>query len=220
MLRTRFTLTNISRALAGGVNDATGFTRWLDNNLFQGATFAEFRRDRRPWIWINAADIYNRTTFVFGQTAFSAMCSDLEAYPIADAVAASAAVPVVFAPVVIQTFAGSCGRRLPEWIERARNDTGASPIAQGLCHRDRPIQRRLDALHQAARRRLGRQLRSLRIHDRAPLIQYPLWAAHAAAGGEAAPSVDHGRRRGTRPVGQLGPDHPGPVRSRTGFRGR
>src|SRR4051794_14729782 len=39
VLRTRFTLTNISRALSGGVNDATGFTRWLDDNLFRGATF-------------------------------------------------------------------------------------------------------------------------------------------------------------------------------------
>ncbi len=77
-LRTKFTLINIQRALSGGVNDATGFTRWLDDNLFQGATFAEFRADRRPRIWINAADIYNRTTFVFGQTAFSAMCSDLD----------------------------------------------------------------------------------------------------------------------------------------------
>src|SRR5215813_9813637 len=70
-LRTKFTLVNIQRALSGGVNDATGFTRWLDENLFEGATFAEFRADRRPRIWINAADIYNRTTFVFGQTAFS-----------------------------------------------------------------------------------------------------------------------------------------------------
>src|SRR5215467_10457080 len=31
-LRTRFTLLNIQRALAGGVNDATGFTSWLDEN--------------------------------------------------------------------------------------------------------------------------------------------------------------------------------------------
>jgi len=127
-LRTRFTLTNIQRALAGGVNDATGFTRWLDENLFQGATFAQFRNDRRPRILINASDIYNRTAFLFSPTAFSAMCSDIASYPIADAVAASAAVPVVFAPVVIRTYAGACNRRLPEWIERARNDTAASPM--------------------------------------------------------------------------------------------
>ncbi len=132
VLRTRFTLANIQRALAGGVNDATGFTRWLDENLFQGATFAEFRNDRRPRILINASDIYNRTTFVFSPTTFSAMCSDLSAYPIADAVAASAAVPVVFAPVVIQTFAGGCNRQLPEWIARARSDIAVSPMLKAF----------------------------------------------------------------------------------------
>jgi len=131
-LRTNFTLTNIQRALAGGVNDATGFTRWLDENLFDGATFSQLRNDRRPRILINAADIYNRTTFLFTPTSFSAMCSDLASYPIADAVAASAAVPVVFAPVVIQTYAGACNRRLPEWVDRARRDVAASPMLRSL----------------------------------------------------------------------------------------
>ncbi len=133
-LRTNLSILNVSRALAGGVNDSTGFTRWLDQNLFEGATFAEFRADRRPRIWINAADIYNRTTFVFGATAFSAMCSDLSSYPLADAVAASAAVPVVFAPVVIQNFSGSCNRPLPDWIVRARADPAAAPMLKAFAN--------------------------------------------------------------------------------------
>ena len=131
-LSTGVTPGNISRALAGGINDSRAFPRWLDDNLFNGATFEMFRADRRPRIWINAADIYNRTTFVFGATAFSAMCSDLASYPIADAVAASAAVPVVFAPVVIQTYAGGCERPLPEWIERARSDPAAAPMLKSF----------------------------------------------------------------------------------------
>jgi NTE family protein len=130
-LSTGVTPSNISRALAGGINDSRAFPRWLDDNLFNGATFEVFRADRRPRIWINAADIYNRTTFVFGATAFSAMCSDLNSYPIADAVAASA-VPVVFAPVVIQTYAGKCERPLPEWIERARSDPAAAPMLKSF----------------------------------------------------------------------------------------
>jgi NTE family protein len=124
-LRTNLTLVNLSRGMAGGVNDAKGFTRWLDANLFHGATFSVFRARRRPRIWINASDIYNRTPFVFGRTAFAAMCSDLADYPIADAVAASAAVPFVFAPVVIKTYPGQCPLPLPEWIQRAR----ANPTA-------------------------------------------------------------------------------------------
>ena len=60
----------------------------VDANLFEGATFSDMRRTRGPGVWINAADIYNRTTFVFGSAAFAALCSDLASYPIADAVAA------------------------------------------------------------------------------------------------------------------------------------
>ncbi len=133
-LSTKVTPATLTRALAGGVNDSRAFPRWLDENLFNGATFASYRADRRPRIWINAADIYNRTPFVFGQTAFSAMCSDLDSYPIAEAVAASAAVPVVFAPVVIQTYASGCQHPLPEWIERARRDPAASPMLKSFAN--------------------------------------------------------------------------------------
>jgi NTE family protein len=127
-LRTNITPANLSRALAGGINDATGLTRWLNENLFDGATFAEFQSGNRPRIWINAADIYNRTPFVFSPVEFSAMCSDLNTYPLADAVSASAAVPVVFAPVVMKTYSGACNRPLPDWIERARKDPNAVPM--------------------------------------------------------------------------------------------
>jgi NTE family protein len=131
-LNTGVSVLSISRALAGGVNDSTQFPRWLDANLFQGATFGEFRQDRRPLIWINASDIYNRTTFVFGTTTFSALCSDLSSYPIADAVAASAAVPVLFAPVVIRSYPERCGTKLPERIERVRRDPLAPPMLKAF----------------------------------------------------------------------------------------
>lgn len=127
-LQTQASLVNLSRALAGGINDSTGFPRWLDANLFQGATFAQFRAEGRPRVWINASDIYNRTPFVFGATAFRAMCSDLSEYPLAEAVAASAAVPVAFAPVVIQTYPGKCNDPLPAWIVRARDNANAPPM--------------------------------------------------------------------------------------------
>jgi NTE family protein len=127
-LQTDLNLGTIGRALAGGINDSQGFPRWLDANLFHGATFAEFREAGRPRVWINASDIYNRTPFVFGATTFNAMCSDLSKYPLANAVAASAAVPVAFAPVVIQTFPGKCNDPLPAWIIKARDDTHAPPM--------------------------------------------------------------------------------------------
>jgi NTE family protein len=126
-LNTRISLGNIGRALGGGVNDSQ-FTDWLDRNLFDGARFDAFREDKRPRVWINASDIYNRTPFVFGKTAFDALCSDIRSYRIAEAVAASAAVPLAFAPIVLQTFPGGCATQLPAWIERARRDPNAQPL--------------------------------------------------------------------------------------------
>jgi NTE family protein len=127
-LQTDLTISTIGKALAGGINDSQGFPRWLDANLFNGATFGEFRDAGRPRVWINASDIYNRTPFVFGATTFNAMCSDLSKYPLANAVAASAAVPVAFAPVVIKTFPRQCSDPLPAWIVKARDDRNSSPM--------------------------------------------------------------------------------------------
>ena len=101
-LKMDLSLLNIARGLQGGINDPTLFPRWLDDNLFEHATFKSLLTQRRPLVWINASDIYDRTPFVFGRVLFGALCSDLSTYPISMAVAASAAVPVVFAPVVIQ----------------------------------------------------------------------------------------------------------------------
>jgi predicted acylesterase/phospholipase RssA len=130
-LRTAVSLANIGRALNGGVND-NQFSRWLDDNLFDGATFSAFSAGRRPSVWINASDIYNRTPFVFGPVAFDALCSDIRPYKIADAVAASAAVPLAFAPIVLQTYPGGCSTRLPDWIERARHNPDAQPLLRSF----------------------------------------------------------------------------------------
>ena len=65
---------------------------------------------------------------MFGSVAFDAMCSDLMSYPISEAVAASAAVPVVFAPIVLETYPGRCQTKLPDWIARARADRNAQPL--------------------------------------------------------------------------------------------
>jgi NTE family protein len=127
-LTTEISLLNIAKGLQGGINDAGAFPTWLDNNLFDHATFKTLLYQRRPFVWINASDIYSRTPFVFGSVLFGALCSDLANYPISLAVAASAAVPVVFAPVVIQNFPGGCSVPLPDWVERVRHQQNAPPL--------------------------------------------------------------------------------------------
>jgi NTE family protein len=113
-LRTPYTPVSVIRAYEGGVNDAEQFPRWLDENLFQGATFKELNSAHRPRVLINASDVYNRTPFVFNDTTFKAICSDLNSYPIASAVAASAAIPVVFAPIVLTSYGSRCQATLPQ----------------------------------------------------------------------------------------------------------
>ena len=127
-LKMDLSLLNIAKGLQGGINDPTVFPRWLDDNLYGHATFKSLLTQRRPYVWINASDIYNRTPFVFGPVLFRALCSDITTYPISMAVAASAAVPVVFAPVVIEGYAGRCPIPLPAWVERVRRNQDAPPL--------------------------------------------------------------------------------------------
>ena len=127
-LQMNLNLLSIAKGLQGGINDPTAFPKWLDDNLFEHATFKSLLYQRRPYIWINASDIYDRTPFVFGTVLFGALCSDLSNYPISLAVAASAAVPVIFAPVVVQGYPGGCSVPLPDWVKRVRGDPDAQPL--------------------------------------------------------------------------------------------
>jgi NTE family protein len=127
-LQTNLSFVNIARGLQGGVNDASQFPVWLDTHLYNHATFRDLLSRSRPRVWINASDIYNRTAFIFAPVTFSALCSDLTSYPVSLAVAASAAVPVVFAPIVIRNYPGGCPIGLPAWVSRVHNDPNAAPL--------------------------------------------------------------------------------------------
>jgi NTE family protein len=135
-LGTAFDLGNLARGLEGGVNDASRLPAWLDRNLFDGATMGDLLRRRRPVVWINASDLYHRTPFVFSPETFGALCSDLASYPLSQAVAASAAVPVAFVPVVLESFPQSCASPLPAWAARPTTEetSGAQlrAVAQAL----------------------------------------------------------------------------------------
>jgi NTE family protein len=85
--------------------------------LFHDATFADMIKSDRPMIVINASDLAKGFRFSFIQGYFDLLCSDLSTYPVANAVAASSAVPVVFNPVVIENFAGCDGIAWPPHAE-------------------------------------------------------------------------------------------------------
>jgi len=126
VMRTGLNPATLVRILHGGANDRSSFGRWLDENLYEGATFASLRRKNTPALWVTASDVYNRTAFLFNEDTFAALCSDLEALKIADAVAASASFPVVFAPMVLQAPNPDCAYQQPAWMKRALGDPNTS----------------------------------------------------------------------------------------------
>jgi len=79
---------------------------YYNDVLFHDAVFADMMQPDRPMIIINASDLAYGVRFSFIQDYFNLLCSDLRSFPVARAVAASSAVPVVFNPVVIENYDG------------------------------------------------------------------------------------------------------------------
>ena len=176
-LNTSVSLGNPSLARLVGASTTASFPLGSISTVFVTVRrLTIFAKTGRPRVWINASDIYNRTPFVFGETAFDALCSDLT-LSAREAVAASAAVPLAFAPMVIETFPAAMQRSAPS-SNVARHDPQAPPMLQSFA-KAMPLPRRLYVLSQAARRRPRRQFRPVRLHHRADVGRYALRAAVA-----------------------------------------
>jgi NTE family protein len=123
---------NFIRLLRGGLNDRNNLGNWLESNVFKGATFSDIYKQRKPDIWINATDVYNRTPFLFIPPVFSAICSDLHGFSVAEAVQASMSVPVVFAPVVLRTFPENCPTPMSPWIDTVLSNPEATSTVKSM----------------------------------------------------------------------------------------
>lgn len=101
--------------------------------LFHDATFVDMMQPGRPMIVINASDLAYGVRFSFIQDYFNLLCSDVRDFPVASAVAASSAVPVVFNPVVVENF-GSCEPPplSPQVIENAKHSDELAQTLEGI----------------------------------------------------------------------------------------
>lgn len=79
----------------------------LDEHIFLGRRFAQVQR-RRPMVYINATDMRHGQRFEFTQDQFDHLCSDLDELPVAWAVAASMAVPVLLSPITVWNHNAKC----------------------------------------------------------------------------------------------------------------
>lgn len=123
---------NWARILRGGLNDRSNFAQVLDDEVFKHATFGDMYANRHTDLWINATDLYHRTSFPFLPGIFTSLCSDIRKFPVADAVAASMAVPVVFKPTVLRTFPSDCPLSEAPFVDRTLADPSASRLVRSI----------------------------------------------------------------------------------------
>ncbi|WP_313953065.1 patatin-like phospholipase family protein [Accumulibacter sp.] len=108
---------------------------YYDGNVFKGATFADLQGQDGPLIVINATDLGRGVRFSFLQDYFDLLCSELSSFPVASAVTASSAVPVVFHPLVLENRIG-CSPRAETFLKglktRAADSPQLSQVVDGL----------------------------------------------------------------------------------------
>lgn len=117
----------------------------LDEALFNKATFDDLNKKRKgPFVIISATDMSSGGRFDFMQETFDFICSDLSKFPIARAVAASSAVPLVFSPITLWSYAGSCGFNAPESLLALEKSKGGGWSAAAARSRTRELLSYLD----------------------------------------------------------------------------
>jgi hypothetical protein len=80
-------------------------TELYDESIFDHKTFADMKgQGHKPFIILNATDLATGERFEFTQAQFDLLGSDLEKLPVARAVAASSAFPVLLSPITIKNY--------------------------------------------------------------------------------------------------------------------
>jgi NTE family protein len=100
---------------------------YYDEEIFGGATFADLARHaERPELLIHATDMVTGLPFAFTQRNFNLINSDLSALPLARAVAASSAAPLLLSPLTLRNYSAQdpeaktfCTERINEEARRA-----------------------------------------------------------------------------------------------------
>ena len=114
-----FNPVNWGRLLSPTFTRADLATQLYDETIFDHATFGDLQDSDGPFVVINATEMTLGTRFQFTQNYFNPICSDLSDYPVARAVTASSAVPILFSPVTLTNRAGECGWQRPAWVSAA-----------------------------------------------------------------------------------------------------
>jgi NTE family protein len=105
---------NLARASSPKFGRIDLVAEYLDEEIFHHGTYGDLvKRGQRPFVMINASDMSLGTRFEFTQNQFDLICSDLSSFPLARAVAASSAVPLLFSPLTVRNYSGKCDYHEP-----------------------------------------------------------------------------------------------------------
>ncbi len=118
LMRTYLNPVNYIRLYSPWFDRSDLAAEYYDTHVFEGGTFGDIAARKGPMIHINATDMVTGIRMSFNQGAFDVICSDISKFPVARAAAASSAVPVVLTPVTLRNYAGQCGFRMPENLEK------------------------------------------------------------------------------------------------------
>lgn len=91
---------------------------YYDKILFNNACFRDLATNNTPFLIINGTDVVTGTRIGFTQDFFDLLASDLGAFPISRAVAASSAVPGVLSPITLNNYSGGHPMTPPAWLAK------------------------------------------------------------------------------------------------------
>ncbi|HYQ71815.1 MAG TPA: patatin-like phospholipase family protein [Gammaproteobacteria bacterium] len=114
---TLLTPTTLSRISSDTFGSGDVLDEYFSKSLFGTAPVMKLVDGEGPFVQINATDLFKGGQFGFTPAQFALICSDINQFQISRAVAASSAVPMVFAPLTLTNHAGSCDYTPPAWLQ-------------------------------------------------------------------------------------------------------
>ena len=90
-----------------------------DETVFEGKTFSALAARPRPFVILHASSMANGAPFEFTQSEFDLLGSNLAAFPVARAVAASSAFPFLLSPVTLRSYPPPPGFQIPPEVTTA-----------------------------------------------------------------------------------------------------
>ena len=112
LIRSMLSPSNLVRTTSPWYGRGHVLAEAFDDTLFKGATFGTLAAlPSRPYLMIGATDLSTGADFDFTSEQLGRLCSSIDQVPLAFAVAASSAVPLLFSPLTLYSHSRLCAER-------------------------------------------------------------------------------------------------------------